>query len=478
MLRRLFGDDVAENDAHLSEYFIETPAYRMALSGEKRFIIGRKGAGKSAICQQLQKQLPQTGALCIPVAPQRIQLSGLKLGLRDVARWGQESDALLQRVWYYGLLCETALALTKFFKKQHDSDFSKIAGFVQKHYNYSQPSAFERMLHTTELFLQQLEVGVGPLTVRRGGRMSDALAVETELDQLRLPIASFIAKNLAQGVYILIDNLDDGWDNSPEANAFIRGLLLAIYEICQPNIPVRLIVFFRSDMYDAVTREFQHVDKYRQFQEHIYWGRKEIVDLVAQRIRVNLKIRRPLPAAEVWDEVFDAQNSQETIPHYIIDRSLLRPREVLQFCRHAAEKADQRGRLKVTWEDIADAENEYSRWKIGDLSNEFLFSYPGLKDKILQRFFGGPKLLPPAKLKELLEEALTDPRGSNEPGWIDGLQNAEALMQILYDIGFLKARGQGKVWQSARDPDFNIALAEEFAVHPAFHRYLRIGHRR
>lgn len=59
MLRRLFGDDVAENDAQLSEYFIETPAYRMALSGEKRFIIGRKGAGKSAICQQLQKQLPQ-----------------------------------------------------------------------------------------------------------------------------------------------------------------------------------------------------------------------------------------------------------------------------------------------------------------------------------------------------------------------------------------------------------------------------------
>jgi len=59
MLRRLFGDGVAENDAHLSEYFIETPAYRMALSGEKRFIIGRKGAGKSAICQQLQKQLPR-----------------------------------------------------------------------------------------------------------------------------------------------------------------------------------------------------------------------------------------------------------------------------------------------------------------------------------------------------------------------------------------------------------------------------------
>jgi hypothetical protein len=477
MLRRLFGDDVAENDAHLSEYFIETPAYRMALSGEKRFIIGRKGAGKSAICQQLQKQLPQTGALCIPVAPQRIQFTALKLGLREMARHGHESDTLLQRVWYYGLLCETALALTKLVKKQHDSDYAKIAAFVEKHYVRPQANAFDRLLHTTEMFLQQLELGIGPLAVRRSTRMVDTLAVETALDYLRLPIASFIAKNLPQGVYILIDNLDDGWDNSTEANSFIRGLLLAIYEICQPNIPVRLIVFFRSDMYNAVTREFQHVDKYRQFQEHIYWGRKEIIDLVAQRLRVNLKIRRPLPAAEVWDEVFDAQNTPEKISQYIIDRSLLRPREVLQFCRHAAEKADQRGHLKVTWEDISDAENEYSRWKIGDLSSEFLSYYPGLQDGILQRFFGGPKRLAPAKIKELLEEALTDPRGGKHD-WLDNLRHVDDLIQILYDIGFVKARGQGKVWQSARDPDFNIILAEEFAVHPAFHRYLRIGHRR
>jgi hypothetical protein len=478
MLRRLFGEDVAENDAHLSEYFIETPAYRMALSGEKRFIIGRKGAGKSAICQQLQKQLPQTGALCIPVAPQRIQFTALKLGLRDMARHGQETDTLLQRIWYYGILCETALALTKFLKKQHDSEYSKIAAFVEKHYNYPQPNAFDRLLHTTQMFLQQLELGLGPLTLRRSTRMVDPLAVETDLDHLRLPIASFIAKNLSQGVYILIDNLDDGWDNSAETNAFIRGLLLAIYEICQPNIPVRLIVFFRSDMYNAVTREFQHIDKYRQFQEHIYWGRKEIIDLVAQRIRVNLKIKRPMSAAEIWTAVFDGQKNQDKIPHYIIDRSLLRPREVLQFCRHAAEKADQRGHLKVLWEDIFDAENEYSGWKIGDLCNEFLFSFPGLKDGILQRFFGGTKRLTPAKLKELLEDALTDPRGAEKQEWLDNLRHVDDLIQILYDIGFLKARGQGKAWQSARDPDFNISLAEEFAVHPAFQRYLRIGHRR
>jgi hypothetical protein len=204
------------------------------------------------------------GALCIPVSPQRIQFTALKLGLRDLAHWGHESDMLLQRVWYYGLLCETAFALTRLSKKQHDSDFAKIAAFVEKHYNYSEPNAFARLLKTTAFFLQQLELGIGPLSIRRPDRLVDPIAVETELDNLRLPLASFMARNLSQGVFILIDNLDEGWDNSAEANAFVRGLLLAIYEICQPNIPVRLIVFLRSDMFDCVTREFQHVDKYRR----------------------------------------------------------------------------------------------------------------------------------------------------------------------------------------------------------------------
>lgn len=475
MLRRLFGDDVAENDAHLSEYFIETPAYRMALSGEKRFIIGRKGAGKSAICQQLQKQLPKAGALCIPLAPQRIQFTALKLGLSDLSRWGNESDAVLQRVWYYGLLCETAYALVRQSKREHDSEFAKIAAFVNKHYNYSEPNAFARLLKTTSLFLEQLELGIGPLSVRRPGRAFDPIAVETELENLRVPLASFIARHLPQGVYILIDNLDEGWDNSAEANAFVRGLLLAVYEICQPNIPVRLIVFFRADMYDNVTRQFQHVDKYRQFQEHIYWGRKEIIELVAQRLRVNLKIKKPMTDLHVWNVVFDGDDDRTNIPHYIIDRSLLRPREVLQFCRLAAEKAQQRGHPKITMEDIQDSEREYSRWKIDDLCNEFLFALPGLKENVLQRFLGGSARFTPPRLRTLLEDALTDPRSVARQEWLENLRHAGELIQVLYNIGFLKSTSQGKHWQSAQDPDYNIALAEAFVVHPVFRSYLRIG---
>lgn len=474
MLRRLFGNDVAENDAHLSEYFVETPAYRMALSGEKRFIIGRKGSGKSAICQQLQRQLPQSGALCIPVAPQRIQLTALKLGLRDIKRWAMEADTLLQRVWYYGLLCETALAITRSCKKENDSDFSKIAAFIEQRYNHQETNVFDRLLNTTTLFLQHLEFGLGGVTVRHRGRIVDTISVETEMENLRAPMASFLGRNLPQGIYILIDNLDDGWDNSAEANAFVRGLLLAIYEICQPNIPVRMIVFLRSDMYDCVTRQFQHIDKYRQFQEHIHWGKKEIMHLVAQRMRVNLKYKATASTLEVWEKVFDGKKSAAELATYIIERSLLRPREVLQFCRLAADRADLHGHPKITFEDVDEAENEYSQWKVDDLSNEFLYSFPGLKEKILQRFAGRAARLSRQDLKYIIEDALTDPH-TGEIEWMGSSPRPDDLIKVLYEIGFLKAVSQRREWESALHLDFNLELADEFIFHPAFRRHLKIG---
>lgn len=446
----------------------------MNSSLKKRFIIGRKGSGKSAICQQLQRELPKSEALCISVAPQRIQFTALKLGLRDIKRWASEADTLLQRVWYYGLLCETALAITRYCKKQNDSDFSKIAAFIDKQYNHAESNVFDRLLNTTNLFLQHLEFGLGGITVRHRGRMIDTIAVETEMENLRSPMASFIARNLQQGIYILIDNLDDGWDNSSEANAFVRGLLLAVHEICQPNIPVRMIVFLRSDMYDCVTRQFQHIDKYRQHQEHIRWGRKEISHMVAQRMRVNLKYKATASTKEVWEKVFEGKKSATEVANYIIDRSLLRPREVLQFCRLAADHADVLKHTQITFEDVFDAENEYSQWKVDDLSNEFLYAFPGLKEKILQRFAGRSTRMSRQQLMDVIEDALTDPH-AGDIEWMGKALRADELIQVLYQIGFLKAVSQRREWESALDLDFNLELADEFIFHPAFRRHLKIG---
>lgn len=49
-----WGEDEARNDESLEHYFVEFPGYDSILKGKKRFIIGRKGTGKSAILQKIR----------------------------------------------------------------------------------------------------------------------------------------------------------------------------------------------------------------------------------------------------------------------------------------------------------------------------------------------------------------------------------------------------------------------------------------
>lgn len=51
-----WGEDEAKNDESLDRYFVEFPGYDKILAGKKRYIVGRKGTGKSAILQQLRLQ--------------------------------------------------------------------------------------------------------------------------------------------------------------------------------------------------------------------------------------------------------------------------------------------------------------------------------------------------------------------------------------------------------------------------------------
>lgn len=76
-----------------------------------------------------------------------------------------------------------------------------------------------------------------------------------------------------------------------------------------------------------------------------------------------------------------------------------------------------------------------------------LFVYPGLKEEILQRFYGGPARLTPDKLRHVLEDALTDPRKRERPQWLETVSHTDVLAQILYDLGFLRGAGQNKIWR-------------------------------
>lgn len=50
-----WGDDSAEKDEHLLEYFINSDAFRRLAERRRSLVIGRKGSGKSALLKKLDE---------------------------------------------------------------------------------------------------------------------------------------------------------------------------------------------------------------------------------------------------------------------------------------------------------------------------------------------------------------------------------------------------------------------------------------
>src|ERR1700759_5578855 len=77
----------------------------------------------------------------------------------------------------------------------------------------------------------------------------------------------------------------------------------------------------------------------------------------------------------------------------MIDRTLYRPREIIQFCVHALESArDAQAPVPLAPATVREAEDVYSRERARDIAAEDRFQYPGLVS-VVEAFRGRPSVL-------------------------------------------------------------------------------------
>ena len=79
-----------------------------------------------------------------------------------------------------------------------------------------------------------------------------------------------------------------------------------------------------------------------------------------------------MEADNIFDQVFNRSVRSQDSFKYILDRTLRRPRETIQFCNRALRKAQDRQHSKITEDDILTAEIQYSEEKRRDLARAYL----------------------------------------------------------------------------------------------------------
>ncbi|UWZ79764.1 hypothetical protein L9S41_19100 [Geoalkalibacter halelectricus] len=182
--------------------------------------------------------------------------------------------------------------------------------------------------------------------------------------------------NSGAKLVIMVDDLDLGWDNSEISNNLLLGLLSASSYMKSVSQNIHVFIFLREDVYSILMEKTQHSDKYRNV-ERIRWTKDGLISLLNERIRHNYRKNGEKCADHPFEHVFPVTVGTHNTDNWLVERTLSRPRELIQIARFYTEDVEgeepQDDALKA-------CEAAYSSWKLDDLCTEYSNQYPGLSD--------------------------------------------------------------------------------------------------
>jgi hypothetical protein len=474
-----FGSDDAELDekyGFLDKVFLKTSIYRRAKEGQRELLIGRKGAGKSAICLSLKKAFEKEGVATILIAPKT-------MSLRDLEQFKLSTlntDEAYVFAWRYFLLLKIGVEIYSRIVSRDslrvDSALKprlkKIRRFLVFNNEiertlfekvWGKSSSIKRLISKVTLKAYGVE---GSLETRAPEAQRLVLS---ELDTFQAELDSLHSVLEQAYLVVLIDKVDEIWADNESSTTAIVGLIKAVHELNTSLQRTRLILALRADIYD--TLKFSDADKFRTAEERLDWSEQDLKSLIAKRGMVSAGLAMDEVNA-LWNSIFEFKVQNESSFQYIIRRTMRRPRELIQFCNRAKAIAQDNDHDQVYQEDILNAEPIYSKWKLKDLATEFLVQYPYLED-LLKIFEGFKASFTPAECIKRLDDC-KDAIGDRHS--VFKTTSSDRFLQVLFTIGFLGTVDDlGKPLFSYDDPNIILSQKPNIIVHPAFHTALGIA---
>lgn len=465
------GNDEAEQDTRLEEYFLRTPFYENAMNGSKTLVIGRKGSGKSAIFILIDKEIRRTGNMVITITPDQYSWSALK----DYKESGILPEQANTNAWRLTLLSAIVWKLNEEKLIKEKSKLTSYFKYMNDAYIPKKETWFLNLIEKGKSLLSGIKTQWVSFDFGETSSVSTPLRIVDETQAL-------LQKEWPTGkiIRILIDRLDDSWDASPESIYTIIGLLKAANLINTAMSGKAIVsIFLRSDIYDNLF--FDDQDKLRQYEELILWSQEDLKAVVAERVRVSLNLPSGTSSAEIWSNLFSSKvyRSKASADKYIIDRTFKRPRDMISFVRFALEQTLKNQHSVIEPEDTRIAEEEkYSQSKFKDIVIENQKQFPYVK-KLLDSLSGSLHQISSDDLRERIASFIRQHQLK---------EDTISILRLLFVWGVIGIKKQGRAGVKHRggahffyyydDPSINPLAERTFFIHPALRHYLNISEKR
>ena len=399
LLERIdLGDVAAENEiSALSNYFVKTPQFQQTRQGHARLVVGRKGTGKSALFYGVRNQLwPQKNIITVDLKPEGHQFYRLREKVLIDLSEGMKLHALTA-FWFYLLLLEITNKViehegkTAFQNEKSLKHYEEIESIYKEHAD-SEGDFSERLMNLVNKVIDNF-----PDTKKQIVKSIDLTNAiySKEINGLLKTLIDHL-KDINE-VWILFDNIDKGFPThgvEMEDILIIRSLLEASRKIQRSvnkyNIDCTSTVFLRRDVYDLLVDETP--DRGKEQFVNLDWSDIELLkELLLKRFRYQAP-ELTGNFDDVWANLFEVHVTGENSFQYIINRTFLRPRDILNFVRKCIQIAVSRHHERVTTEDIFSAEQQFSEDMLNELRYE-VRDVLGNKKEPLLAFMGSNKYL-------------------------------------------------------------------------------------
>jgi hypothetical protein len=473
------GNVAAENEiSGLRQYFVRTSRFRQVRQGHAQVVVGRKGAGKTALFYGLRQAVKRgREVLVLDMKPEGHQFTRLREAVLEGLSEGQQ-EYTLGAFWTYLLSAEVA---HKILNSQGELNAAKVDPGHHKTYKALEDAYMAHGLQSGDDLSQRLLRQIDRLAARfRAHETIDSMTDLRELvyggdiRTLNDAVADYLIHEKDE-VWLLVDNLDKSWatrGSTREDMLLMRGLLDATQKLQQQledrDVAFNSVVFIRTDVYEHLVGRTPDRGKDRVVR--LDW---EDQDIFRQIVRARVTSSTDLKGEfeEVWPQVASSLVGIQDAFTYIADRTLLRPRDLLMFLGDAVQVALDRGHDRIESQDILDAEDGYSLDMLHGLVFEIEDTHPELSEAVYA-FRGSSAELTRSGVEDRLQTA-----GVAEPDLSDAIE-------LLVWYGFIGVRAIGEddarfsynvrynLRQLLHSVETGVGM---FVIHPAFRAALGIG---
>lgn len=468
------GSLAAENDKLLHSVFVDAGYLaRLCDPTDHAFLLlGRSGSGKTALVRQMT-ELHGTDHVML-LDPEELSMQYLQNSvLREITSWNVNLEIFYKYLWRH--VCILTLAQMRYQDPATlPSKISALAGFREMFFGDEQKASEARKLalsyvsNYSDIFWVATDTKIMKITSEMANELKkdksiashlglDRVAVEgkfgsgavskttdkveeevvaraqeivsrfqiADLNRVFDAVTKYSFEDEQSPYFLVIDDLDKNWMPDDELYLeLLKSLLLVVRDLNYRLKNAKVIVALREDIYQRVyqrsSKQQSQREKWADVQIRVRWSREQLIELIDRRLaevlrgqytQVAPKLEELLPARKRRSNAEDALD-------YVIERTLMRPRDLIDLVNRCLGKDAEISRL--TWSDLESAEVGYSEARLHAIVDEWENCYFGLNITFPLLSQRGPRFTPAEITEEDLLSILVDSSG-NQSAWLRSL---------------------------------------------------------